>query len=128
MKTAFPLSVFGLILLISLTAFSSHNVQTEPQVKTGIYGVCGIDSAEKSIELVLMNENQFKYYCTSYPKGTVDVTGKWKVENNTVVLYDYGKAGIHNKWSIMDGNYLRSTKMVGGGLMMLSVCHLESCK
>lgn len=126
MKITLSILAFATVLLF--TAFIPANVQTSTEPKIGIYGVCGMDSANKQIELILMNGNQFKYFCDSYPKGTVDVTGKWKVENNTVVLYDYGKVSIHNKWNIVDANCLRSTKMVGGGLMMLSVCHLESCK
>lgn len=120
----------ALTAIIAFTAFGfTLTSDTEPvSVKPGKYGVCGGDTVNPSIELILRKDSTFRYYSAMYVEGVADCDGKWKVEKNAVVLYDYRcQQNIPDKWKI-NGDCMKGKMYVPpSGVMVLSVCHLESC-
>lgn len=98
MKSLFPL------LFLALTALSFTGQPTGFQ--TGTYGVCACgDHDPAHISLTLNDDHSFRYVNNnSYAPRTLDLSGTWAWQGNTLVLGGFqADVPVHTVWR-MDKN------------------------
>ena len=112
---------------ISLAFISGKDPETFT-IKPGKYRLCGGDTANPSVELILKSDSTFRYYSTMEANGTEDCDGKWSIDENYIELYDYpDKVRIPYRWKIMEeGQCLRGSLTIGMGFMM--ICRQPYCE
>lgn len=97
------------------------------EVKTGKYGICSCSKTSSIIiELTINADSSFHYVNNVDSKKHIDITGKWSLNNNTLILSSYeSNFSINNRWSIdKSQKAIKSRK----GLLWTSLYHIESCK
>jgi hypothetical protein len=114
------------IAFMVLTAFTGKDPETFT-IKPGKYQLCGGDTLNPSVELVLRSDSTFRYYSTMEANGTEDCDGKWSIDKNYVELYDYpDKVRIPYRWKILEGgDCLRGSLTIGMGFM--NICRTSYC-
>lgn len=123
------ISIFGLLVVLTLMSFKGNGPSKKINFKTGIYGVCNCGNSNENstrVELIINDDNTFQYFDNSNPSKKIDIKGNWTVSNNTIRLKDYpSEVSIHNKWAIDENEKcLKSRK----GLNFTRLCHIKSCK
>jgi len=122
------LSILGLLVVLTMMSFKGNH-PAKKNLKTGTYGVCSCENFSDNstrVELIINDDNTFRYFDNSNPSKTIDIKGSWTLNNNTILLKDYkSDFSIHNKWTIDENEKcLKSRK----GLNITRLCHIKSCK
>ncbi len=113
------------VTLMILLSFSPAEPKEKITRTTGSYGVCSCEGKATVIELSINEDFTFRYLNKNNPSEIIDVSGKWELKNNTIILKDYtSDFPIHEKWAIdKNEQCLKSRK----GLYFMRLCNTENC-
>ena len=125
MKT---LKVLMLVAILGLS-MSFINSSKKISFKSGVFGSNSCDCMSEEIrvkmQLNFKEDNTFTYFDNFNPKRVVDVSGKWEMKGNAIVLSDYSSDyKMPDKWVLNTEGKCIKTRL---GLAWYRLCSLKEC-
>jgi hypothetical protein len=115
----------GMLVVLIILSFTDRTTNERFIGRT--YGICDCaDSKSMKFNVTFKDDHTFHYFKNDDPANVIDVSGKWEVVKNNIVLSGYDAAtAIHDKWTFDKNELCLKSKK---GFEWTRLCQVKPCK